>query len=69
MLDAQNRGENIRRIRLNRTDEQGCKNRETGYVYGEPRSICGHHEFILVQTEPHIDGAPGEFSPDNIACS
>ena len=63
ILDAQNSAENIRRIRLNRTDEQGCKEWETGYVYGEPKSICGHHEFILLQTESPIDGAPGEFFP------
>ena len=33
ILDVQKSGEKPRRIRLNRTDEQGCKNWETGYVY------------------------------------
>lgn len=63
ILDVQKSGEKPRRIRLIRTDEQGCKNWETGYVYREPRPISGHHEIILVKTEPKIDGARGEFFP------
>ena len=65
LLNIQDNGRNISHIPAcsAKTGEQGPNSHQTGIVYDSSSTFHGHHEFVLMQTEPDREGVDRKVCP------